>query len=115
MQISLKQREIENAIKAYVQAQGLNLTGKEVTIDFTAGRGQAGLTADVNIEEAGTAAAAGQTAPLGKVTTSDTKADKPASAPPAPATEAPAAAPAAESAGDETGSAPAAKTSLFGG
>jgi hypothetical protein len=67
MQISLKQREIENAIRAYISAQGINLTGKDVTIDFTAGRSQSGLTADINIEEAGVGAQSPQ--PLGGVNT----------------------------------------------
>lgn len=51
MQITLKQTEISEGLKMYVQRQGLNLAGKSVDIDFTAGRGDAGLTATLQIEE----------------------------------------------------------------
>ena len=51
MQIQLKQSEIISAIKQYVGAQGINLSGKTVDISFTAGRKEGGLTADVVIEE----------------------------------------------------------------
>ena len=53
MQIQLKQAEITEALKQYIAKQGINLTGKEVTIDFTAGhRSKSGLTADISIEDA---------------------------------------------------------------
>ena len=55
MQIQLKQREIEAALKMYISSQGINLTGKIVTIDFTAGRKDSGLSADLTIEETETA------------------------------------------------------------
>lgn len=51
MQINLKQREIEAALRMYVSHQGINLNGKEVAITFTAGRKEGGLTADVSIED----------------------------------------------------------------
>jgi hypothetical protein len=51
MQIQLKQAEIVSALKQYIGSQGINLSGKSVEISFTAGRGQAGLTADIVIEE----------------------------------------------------------------
>lgn len=51
MQIQLKQAEIIAAIKGYISSQGINLTGKDVTIAFTAGRKESGLTADISIEE----------------------------------------------------------------
>lgn len=52
MQIQLKQTEIITALKQYIHNQGINLTGKEVTITFTAGRKESGVSADLTIEEA---------------------------------------------------------------
>lgn len=52
MQIQLKQTEIVTALKQYIHNQGINLTGKEVTITFTAGRKESGVSADLTIEEA---------------------------------------------------------------
>lgn len=51
MQIQLKQAEIIAALKQYITSQGINLTGKTVDIEFTAGRKESGLTADISIEE----------------------------------------------------------------
>lgn len=51
MQITLKQPEIEQALKQYVSQKGFNLDGKSVAVDFTAGRKEAGLTADISIED----------------------------------------------------------------
>lgn len=53
MQIQLKQNEIVAALKQYIANQGINLAGKDVTISFTAGRKEAGITADLVIEDAG--------------------------------------------------------------
>ena len=53
MQIQLKQTEIIAALKQYITSQGINLVGKEVTISFTAGRKESGVTADLVIEDAG--------------------------------------------------------------
>lgn len=52
MQILLKQHNIEEALRDYVSKQGINLRGKEVSISFTSGRKNNGLTADINITEA---------------------------------------------------------------
>lgn len=52
MQINLKQAEIVLALRAYVVAQGINLTGKDVEISFTAGRRESGISADITIEDA---------------------------------------------------------------
>lgn len=52
MKINFKQAEIVAALKQYVSQQGINLEGKDVTIDFTAGRGQTGISADISIENA---------------------------------------------------------------
>jgi hypothetical protein len=63
MQIKLKQAEIERAIRAYVNHMGVSLANKDVKIDFTAGRGETGLVADVDIEEAAEGAQAAPAAP----------------------------------------------------
>ena len=52
MQIHLRQKEIEAALKMYVAQQGINLTGKEVLVAFTAGRKDTGLSAELTIEDA---------------------------------------------------------------
>lgn len=51
MQINLKQAEIEQALKAYVVAQGISLQGKDIAISFTAGRRESGISAEVTIED----------------------------------------------------------------
>ncbi len=53
MQIQLKQTEIIAALKQYIVNQGINLNGKDVDISFTAGRKEAGITADISIEDSG--------------------------------------------------------------
>lgn len=52
MQIQLKQVEIVEALKAHITKQGFSLAGKTVDISFTAGRKDAGLSADISIEDA---------------------------------------------------------------
>lgn len=51
MQIILKQESIEQALKQFIASQGINLSGKVVTVDFTAGRKGSGISAELNIEE----------------------------------------------------------------
>lgn len=51
MQIQLKQPEIEQALKMFLAKQGINMTGKNIAIEFTSGRKNNGLTADVVIED----------------------------------------------------------------
>jgi hypothetical protein len=51
MQINLKQAEIEQALRAYVVAQGISLHGKDLTISFTAGRRESGISAEISIED----------------------------------------------------------------
>jgi hypothetical protein len=51
MQINLKQPEIMAALRAYISNQGISLANKEVTISFTAGRKESGLSAEITIEE----------------------------------------------------------------
>lgn len=53
MQINLKQAEIITALKQYITNQGISLVGKTVDISFTAGRKEAGLSADISIEDSG--------------------------------------------------------------
>lgn len=52
MQIILKQRDIEAAVKAYVVAQGISLDNKRVEINFTAGRKETGISVEIDIEDA---------------------------------------------------------------
>ena len=49
MKIAFKQVEIVAGLKLYIQSQGISLVGKTVEVDFTAGRKEAGLTAEVEI------------------------------------------------------------------
>lgn len=51
MNINLKQSEIESAIQGYINAQGISLHNKDVSINFTAGRKNSGLSAEVTIED----------------------------------------------------------------
>ncbi len=53
MLIQLRQSEIEEALKMYVTRQGFSLAGKTVEIAFTASRGNNGITADLDITDAG--------------------------------------------------------------
>ena len=52
MNITIKQREIQAALLNYIAQQGITLADKEVTITFTAGRKEAGITAEISIEDA---------------------------------------------------------------
>lgn len=49
MQVILIQNEIEDAIEAYVSNQGINLSGRQLEVDLTAGRGSSGFTATIDI------------------------------------------------------------------
>ena len=53
MQVTLKQSEIEVALKNYIQAMGINLSGKSIDVAFTAGRKEAGISAELDINETG--------------------------------------------------------------
>ena len=52
MIINLKQTEIEQALRAYVASQGISLHGKDLTISFTAGRRESGISAEISIDDA---------------------------------------------------------------
>lgn len=77
MQIQLRQPEIKDALKQYITKQGINLQGKVVSIDFTAGRKETGLSADISIEDAGDIPGLDDT-PEAVVGVNDTAAPKPA-------------------------------------
>lgn len=50
MLIQLKQSEIEEAIIGYINTHLMNVDDRNISIAFTAGRKDTGLTADVDIE-----------------------------------------------------------------
>jgi len=66
MQIKMKQAEITAALKQYIGGQGINLAGKSFEVEYTAGRKEAGLLADISIEiiEGAEPEAAAATAPV---------------------------------------------------
>lgn len=49
MQITLKQRDIELALKMYLASQGIALAGRSFDVEFTAGRKESGLLATIDI------------------------------------------------------------------
>lgn len=51
MIINLKQSEIELALRAYVVSQGISLHGKDLSISFTAGRRESGISAEISIDD----------------------------------------------------------------
>lgn len=127
MLIIIKQIEIEVAVKNYIAGLGINLNGKDVEVSFTAGRGEVGLSASLDIMEAGSSAMPAPTltpvknaqeAPAeAKVTPPTQKPVQVARTPeaePVPTTPAPVEVPAAEDA-NEAEAQPAKKvSSLFG-
>ena len=54
MQITLKQSDIEQALKAHIANLGVNLVGKTVGMTFTAGRKAAGISVELNIDDTDT-------------------------------------------------------------
>lgn len=53
MEITLKQDDIEKAVKAYIQGQGIVLFNKTLDIDFAMGRKENGLSAVLSIKDIG--------------------------------------------------------------
>lgn len=51
MQVTLKQTEIEAALKGFITAQGISLNNKQVTVSFTAGRKESGISAEIEIDD----------------------------------------------------------------
>lgn len=49
MQVSLKESELNVAVRQYLANQGINLTNKDVSIDFSATRGADGIKATIDI------------------------------------------------------------------
>jgi len=49
MRIHLDEGEINQAIKDFIEATGVPLSGKEITVHFTAGRGENGPKAQIEI------------------------------------------------------------------
>lgn len=68
MKLELNNDEINEAIVAYVSAMGINITGRTVSVDITAGR-KNGNTAEVTIEET----VPTQEAPQGDATAKEAK------------------------------------------
>lgn len=52
MQVTLKQPDIEQALKDHIANLGVNLVGKTVSMTFTAGRKTAGISVELNIDDA---------------------------------------------------------------
>lgn len=53
MKIELKQAEITAALAQYISGKGISLTGKAMSVTFTAGRKQSGISAELTIDEDG--------------------------------------------------------------
>lgn len=51
MLIQLPQKDIEAALKAHIAGQGINLTGKTVTMTFTASRKGNGISCELDISD----------------------------------------------------------------
>lgn len=92
MLIKLRQSEIEDALHLYVASQGIDLSNKSVSIDFTNSRGNDGLTADFDIGPVNTSTA--PVAPIRGLTSGEIKekeaeavAEEPAEEPAAEAVE----------------------------
>ena len=49
MQITLNQSEIEIAIQDYISGQGISISGRNVDVSLTAGRGPNGMSASIDI------------------------------------------------------------------
>ena len=64
MLIKLKQSEIEEALRDFIVKQGFNLDRKTVDISFTAGRGDSGMTADLDIHDAAAVMSSAQCNPV---------------------------------------------------
>ena len=49
MKVMLNDSEIKKALVNYVVSQGIDISGKEVVVDMTAGRGENGFSANIDI------------------------------------------------------------------
>ena len=52
MKVMLNDAEIKVALVDYVVGQGIDVSGKEVVVDMTAGRGENGFSANIDIVDA---------------------------------------------------------------
>jgi len=52
MKINLVEKEIHEALRQYIEGEGISLTGKNVEVNLTAGRGGTGHKAQVEITNA---------------------------------------------------------------
>lgn len=50
MRITLNQSEIEQALRQFVSSQGIDIQGKQVEVNLTAGRGINGFSAELTIQ-----------------------------------------------------------------
>jgi hypothetical protein len=50
MRITLNQDELEKAVMSYINSQ-ITIENKDVSIDFTAGRGDKGISVDIDITD----------------------------------------------------------------
>lgn len=89
MRITITEAEIKTAITDYIAGQGFNLSGKTVEIDLKATRGDAGYTADIDIETARDESKAPVTAPSRPVPADAPKTQQKVSVEEKPAAEAP--------------------------
>ena len=74
MKIKIVQREIEEAVRDYIHKQIAVREGHEITMDFSATRGDDGLIADIDISPTGTVASSPKSAaaPAEQVTVRET-------------------------------------------
>lgn len=52
MKVMLNDAEIKIALVNYVVGQGIDISGKDVNVDMTAGRGENGFSANIDIVDA---------------------------------------------------------------
>ena len=50
MKITIDGHEIDEALVTYVASQGINIQGKEISVELTAGRGDSGNRASISID-----------------------------------------------------------------
>lgn len=53
MEVTLKQRDIEAALKLYLIKEGIQIAGKSVDMSFVSGRKNTGLSVSISITDSG--------------------------------------------------------------
>lgn len=119
MKIQFGQTDITAALRAHIANQGINLDGKTVDIKFTMKKGNAGVMADVSIENGiqlpDLADEPAATRPALAVVASNTPAAEPKAVEPADPDFKVGSQPEAQATGTDDAAAPAVKTpSIFG-